>query len=590
MNEIIRNKLRRLPEKPGAYQMLDSSGKIIYVGKAKNLKNRVSSYFAGVHDAKTTRLVSEITDFIYIITNSEKEAYLLEITQIKKHIPKYNIQFVGDNSYPYIEITSHKHPKIKISRNVKKNKSNCFGPFPDAKSANQTLKVLNTIFPFRKCERLPKELCLYYYIHQCMGPCVYPVDAETYKKMIKSVRKFMSGNIKEFIDEYKTKMEKHSDNLEFEKANEFKSLINAIEKTTERQQVIFPDNKDRDIISFVTYDNYVSVNILFMRQGRILFSKSKIISYYLNPEEVLLNYLARFYEKNIKPNEILLPFGHDYELFREILGDIIYVPQRGRKLKLIEMAEKNAKEYMDNNLGSYLNKENKTIVALSDLQNILGIQSIKRIDVFDNSNTSGTDLVSAMVVYLNGMPEKNLYRKYKIKSITNGDDYHMMQEVLYRRYQNMLVEELDRPDLIIVDGGIHQLRAGKEVLAQLNLNIPIIGLKKDSHHKTNSIITWDENEIVLNKRSNEYSLLYNIQEEVHRFAISFHRKIAGKSIYASILDTIPKVGKVTKGKLLKKYKNLNNIKKAPREELRELGISNEAINNIYLALKDINTK
>ncbi len=570
--------------------MLDGSGKIIYVGKAKNLKKRVSSYFAGVHDAKTTRLVSEIIDLRYIITNSEKEAYLLEITQIKKHIPKYNIQFTGDNSYPYIEITNHKYPRLKISRNVKKNKNNCFGPFPDAKSANQTLKVLNAIFPFRKCERLPKELCLYYYINQCLGPCVYPVEPIVYKKMVKSVRRFMSGNTKEFIDDYKAKMKQHSKNLEFEKANEYKSLINSIKRTTERQQVIFPDNKDRDIISFLTYDNYVSVNILFMRQGRILFSKSKIISYYLNPEEVLITYLARFYEKNIKPDEILLPHGHDYEIFKEIIGDIIHVPQRGRKFKLIEMAEKNAREYLDNNLSTYLNKENKTIMALDDLQNTLGINSIKRIDAFDNSNTSGTDLVSAMVVFINGIPEKNLYRKYKIKTVTNGDDYHMMQEVLYRRYQNMLVEDLDRPDLIIVDGGIHQLRAGKEVLAQLNLSIPIIGLKKDSSHKTNSIITWDENEIDLNKRSNTYSLLYNIQEEVHRFAISFHRKVAGKSIYASILDTIPKVGKVTKDKLLKKYKNLNNIKKAPREDLRDLGISNEAIDNIYLALKDINTK
>ena len=590
MNETIKTKLNQLPEKPGTYQMLNRSGQIIYVGKAKNLKRRVSSYFVGVHDEKTTRLVRDIEDLTYIITNSEKEAFLLEITQIKKHLPKYNIQFTGDNSYPYIEITDETYPRLRITRNVKRNRKNCFGPFPDATSANQTLKVLNDIFPFRKCPRLPNKTCLYYFIHQCLGPCEYEVDPNVYNKMKREVRRFLSGQTKEYIDRFKAKMEEHSQKLEFEKAAEYKNLIDAIEKTTERQQVIFPDNKNRDIIHFVTYDHYISVNILFMRQGRLLFSRSKILSYYLNPEEVLLNYLVEHYENNIKPDEILLPYGYDYDVFKEILGDIIITPRRGRKHKLLGMALENASTHMEANLKSYLNRENKTIVALSELESMLQISNIKRIDAFDNSNTSGKDLVSAMVVFENGLPSKKQYRKYRIREVNTGDDYHMMQEVLYRRYQNMLVDDLDEPDLIIVDGGIHQLRAGKIVLEKLNLNIPIIGLKKDSRHKTKTILKWDESEIELDKRSHVYSLLYKIQEEVHRFAISFHRNVASKSIYASILDTIPKVGKATKEKLLKKYKNLDNIKNAPREELRSLRISNEAIDNIYLALKDIKTK
>ncbi len=590
MKESLKNKLRTLPEMPGTYQMLNASGKIIYVGKAKNLKRRVSSYFVGVHDEKTTRLVKDIDDFRYIVTGSEKEAFLLEINQIKKHLPKYNIQFTDDITYPYIEITTEKYPRVKISRNIKKNKKNCFGPFPDSYSANQTLKVLNAVFPFRKCDRMPKKTCLYYFIHQCLGPCENDIDVDIYKEMGKKVRSFLSGNTKEYIELYKEKMQYHSTRLEFEKAAEFKNLISAIEKTTEQQQVVLPDNKNRDIINFITYDNYVSVNMLFMRQGRLLFSRSKILSYYLDPEEVLLNFLVEYYENNIMPDEILLPYGHDYDLFKDVLGDIIHVPQRGKKKNLINMALENAKIHMDNNLKTYLHKENKTILALSELEQTLGLDSIKRIDAFDNSNTAGTDLVSAMVVFDNGLPNKNQYRKYKIKTVDNSDDYHMMQEVLYRRYQNMLVEDLEKPDLIVVDGGIHQLRAGKEVLSTLNLDIPIIGLKKDNAHKTDSIITWDEDIIPLDKRSNIYSLLYKIQEEVHRFAISFHRNVSSKSIYASILDTIPKVGKSTKEKLLKKYKNLENIRNASREELRNLRISNEAIDNIYMALKDMKTK
>ena len=590
MNEKINAKLKALPEKPGTYQMLDKTGKIIYVGKAKNLKRRVSSYFVGVHDEKTTRLVKDIDDLTFIITSNEKEAFLLELGQIKKLLPKYNIRLTSDSTYPYIEVTNERHPIIRTTRDKKGKKGNIFGPYPNAFYANETVKLLDTIFPFRKCSKFPKKVCLYYHIKQCLGPCEFLVTQETYRDLIKKVRSFLMGNTKEFIDEYTEKMNKHAEMLEFEKAQEYKELIIAIKKTTEQQQVIFNDNLDRDIVNFLTYDNYISINILFMRNGKLLFSKSKIFAYYGAVEEVLLTYLAQFYETNPLPKELILPYGYNYELFKEIFGDIIVEPQRGRKVRLLEMALENATSHMNNNLPVFLNKENKTIIALKELEEILAIDSIKRIDIFDNSHTSGSNKVSAMVVFTNGLPDKNEYRKYKIKTIETADDYAMMKEVLYRRYQAVLMEGLDKPDLIIVDGGLIQLRAGKAVLNDLNLQIPLIGLKKNDRHKTEAIINDSEDEILLDKSSNLYSLLYKMQEEVHRFAISFQRNVASKAIYGSILDTIPKVGEVTKNKLLKKYKTLDNIKNAPREELKMLKISEEAIDNIYMALQSFQEK
>lgn len=590
MNETIKRKLSQLPEKPGTYQMLDKTGKIIYVGKAKNLKKRVSSYFVGAHDDKTTRLVKDIDNFTYIITSTEKEAFLLELAQIKKNLPKYNIRLMSDSTYPYIEITNERHPIIRTTRDVKNKKGNVFGPYPNAFYANETVKLLDTIFPFRKCSKFPKKVCLYYHIKQCLGPCEFEVSEQVYKDLIKKVRSFLSGNTKDFIDDFTMKMNEHSQRLEFEKAQEYKDLITAINKTTEQQQVIFNDNYDRDIINFVTYDNYISINILFMRNGKLLFSKSKIFTYYGIIEDVLLTYLAQFYDQNPLPKEILLPYGYNYDLFSDILGNIIFTPRRGRKVKLLEMALENATVHLNNNLSAFLNKENKTIVALTELENILNLDSIKRIDIFDNSHTSGQNLVSAMVVFTNGLPDKKEYRKYKIKTTDSADDFQMMKEVVYRRYQNMLMEDLTRPDLIVVDGGLIQLRAAKLVLEELSLDLAVIGLKKNDRHKTEAIITQEEKEIVLDKHSNLYSLLYKMQEEVHRFAISFQRNLSNKTIYGSILDTIPKIGKVTKNKLLKKYKTLDNIKNAPREELKSLKISDEAIDNLYLALNQITDK
>ncbi|QLY40049.1 excinuclease ABC subunit UvrC [Hujiaoplasma nucleasis] len=590
MNVDIKEKIKQVPNKPGTYQMLDRKGKIIYVGKAKNLKNRVSSYFVGAHDDKTTRLVHEIEDFTYVITQTEKEAFLLELSQIKQYLPKYNIKLMDNKTYPYIEVTDEEHPIIRVTRSVSKNKKNVFGPYPNATYANETVRLLDTIFPFRKCSQFPKKVCLYYHIGQCLGPCEFPVKESTYKDLLKKVRSFLSGNTKEFVQEYKQKMEIHSRNLEFEKAKEYRDMIIAIEKTTEQQQVIFNDNLDRDIVNFVTYDHYISINILFMRNGRVLFSQSKIFSYYGQVEDILLTYLVQFYEQQPIPDEILLPKDYNYDIFKEVLEDKIFIPQRGKKVKLLEIAYENAKNHLNNNLSAYLNRENKTIHALRELEKILGVSSIRRIDAFDNSNISGQNLVSAMVVFTNGLPDKNEYRKYRVKTVETNDDYHIMKEIIYRRYLSVMMDDLEKPDLVIVDGGLIQLRAAKQVLEELKLDLNLIGLKKNSRHKTESIIKQNEEEIILDKHSNLYSLLYKIQEEVHRFAISYQRNVASKKIYASILDTIPKVGKVTKNKLLKKYKNLENIKNAPREELKALKIQEEAIDNIYLALNTYQSK
>ena len=586
---INKEKLKQLPNQPGTYQMLDRKGKIIYVGKAKNLKNRVSSYFVGAHDDKTTRLVREINDFTYVITNNEKEAFLLELSQIKKFMPKYNIQLTDNKTYPYIEVTDEEHPIIRVTRTVNHHKKNVFGPYPNASYANEVVRLLDSIFPFRKCSKFPKKVCLYYHIGQCLGPCEYPVSQATYRELVKKVRSFLHGNTKSIIDDFNQKMNLHAQQLEFEKAKEYRDLITAIQKTTEQQQVIFNDQKNRDIIHFVTYDHYVSINILFMRHGRLLFSNSKIMTFYGEIEDALLTYLAQFYEQQPLPDEIILPDGYFYDLYDEIF-DRITVPKRGKKVKLLDIAYANASNHMNQHLSSYLKKENKTIHALGELEQLLNIASIKRIDAFDNSNISGQHLVSAMVVFSQGLPDKNEYRKYKIKTVDKADDYQMMKEVIYRRYLSVMIDDLEKPDLIVVDGGLIQLRAAKQVLEELNLNYHLIGLKKNSRHKTEAIITKDEQEIVLDKHSNLYKLLYTIQEEVHRFAIAYQRNVAHKNIYASILDTIPLVGQSTKNKLLKKYKNLENIKNAPREELRALSIREEAIDNIYLALSRFKDK
>ncbi len=587
MNSTIKDKLQTLPEAPGSYQMLNALGEIIYVGKAKNLKNRVKTYFTGSHDQKTTSLVQSITDFTYIVTASELEAFLLELSLIKEHAPRYNIMLTGDKTYPYIEITNEKHPKLVITRKANKKNKNIFGPFPDAYSARETMHLLNKLFPFRKCQKLPKQLCLYFHIGQCLGPCVNPVEDSLYAEMIKKIKRFMSGLSQDLIDELKLKMHEHSEKMEYEKAKEYKELLDAVEKTTEKQKIIFSDLNNRDIINFHTYDNYMALSILFMRQGKIIFSQTPILTFYNDPEEAFLSYLAQFYEIHPVPDEVLLPQGIDLSLLEPILKEKGFIPQRGKKMQLMDMALENAKIHLQNNLGTYLKKHEKTIGALEKLGELLQIEPPTRIEAFDNSNTMGTNPVSSMVVFSNGLPDKKEYRKYAVKTIKGPDDYNTMKEIIYRRYQKMLYEDTRRPGLIIMDGGITQVHACKEILDSLKLSIPVVGLKKDDKHKTNRLLNLREQDILLDRHDPLYILLNKIQEEAHRFAVTFHRQKQSKEIYASILDAIPKIGKQTKTKLLLKFKTLENIKNALDEDLQKLSLSKKQIANLRIALEGI---
>lgn len=584
MNETIKTKLVSLPELPGSYQMLGETGRIIYVGKAKNLKNRVKSYFIGSHDQKTQNLVSNIADFTYIVTKNELEAFLLELSLIKEHSPRFNIMLMDDKTYPYIEITNELYPKIIITRKPSKKAIHQYGPFPDAFSARETLHLLDRIFPLRKCMKLPKKVCLYYHLGQCLGPCEYHIEPNRFQEIVTSIKQFMSGQSKEVISDLKTKMVQHSGLMEYEKAKEYKDLLEAIDKTLEKQQIIFSDLKNRDIFHYYSCDHYMAVTTLYMRQGKITFSETKMFSVFGDIEDTFLEYLAQFYEHKPIPQEILVPSGMNYSLVQGLLENKVFAPLRGKKIQLLETAAGNAKIYLQNNINSYLNKYAKSIGALDELKDLLGLSSLKRIEAFDNSNTFGQNPVSAMVVFTNGLPDKNEYRKFIIKTVDKADDYHTMQEVLYRRYQRMLMEQTQRPDLIVMDGGIAQVHAAKEILASLFLDVPVIGLKKDEKHKTDALINLNEESMTLDRRSNLYVFLTKVQDEAHRFAITFHRSKQKDQIFASILDAIPSIGKATKGKLLQKYKSIEKIKSASSEELKELGLSSVQIENLQIAL------
>ncbi len=585
MNEAIRAKLQSLPEMPGSYQMLDQNNQIIYVGKAKNLKNRIKTYFVGSHDEKTTRLVRDIIDFRYLVTQSELEAFLLEISLIKEHRPKYNVMLMDDKTYPYIEITHEKYPKIIMTRKVTKKNRFLFGPYPNVMSARDTVDLLNRIYPLRKCQTLPKKGCLYYHIGQCLGPCVYPVPEEETSRIVEEIRQFLSGNTTYLLAKLNKKMVEHADKMEYEKAKEIKDLIASVDKTTQKQQIIFADQKDRDIINYYDNGEFLAITILFMRHGKIVFSDTSIHDFFDEPVETLLAFLAQFYDKHLMPSEVLLPQSLSSDLLNNIFENKYLIPKRGDKLKLINTAYENAKIYLETNLQIHLQKLKRTLGAVDSLAKKIGLDSIKRIEAFDNSNTQGTQPVSAMVVFINGLPDKKSYRKYQVKSISGPDDYGTMREIIYRRYQRLLMEGLsEKPDLIIMDGGLGQVRACKEILSTLFLDIPVIGLQKDSFHKTDAIIGLNEEIISLDRHAPLYVFLTKVQEEAHRFAITYHREKQSKQIFASILDQIPLIGKISKQKLLEKYKTIEAIKNASDQELKALGIKESAIENLKIAL------
>ncbi|MCU7358079.1 excinuclease ABC subunit UvrC [Enterococcus dispar] len=588
MNERIKNKLALLPDQPGCYLMKDKNGTIIYVGKAKILKNRVRSYFTGSHDTKTERLVSEIEDFEYIVTESNIEALLLEINLIKKNDPKYNIMLKDDKTYPFIKITNEAYPRLLITRKVLKDKALYFGPYPDVGAANETKKLLDRLFPLRKCKVLPKEVCLYYHMGQCLAPCVFDVPTKVYEEMVAEIKRFLSGGHTEIRDNIAAEMEAAAANLEFEKAAELRDQIKAIDTVMTKQKMTQTDFMDRDVFGYVIDKGWMCVQVFFVRQGKLIERDVSIFPFYNDAQDDFLTYIGQFYQENehFIPKEVLIPDDIDKESVEALLQTKILQPKRGEKKKLVELANKNAGVALKEKFDLIERKEERTIGAIESLGNAMGIPTPVRIEAFDNSNIMGTNPVSAMVVFLDGKPAKNEYRKYKIKTVTGPDDYASMREVIYRRYSRVLKENLPFPDLIVIDGGKGQVDAAREVLDnQLGLDIPIAGLAKNDKHKTSEMLFGPELAVVpLERNSPEFFLLQRIQDEVHRFAITFHRQLRSKNSFASKLDGIPGLGPKRKKTLLKEFKSLKNIQAASLAEMKAIGIPEAVAKTIQTTL------
>ena len=585
MNQLIKDKLSLLPSSPGCYLMKNKEGTVIYVGKAKKLKNRVHSYFVGVHNYKTTKLVSEIEDFEYIVTDSEKEALLLEINLIKDYSPQYNIMFMDNTYYPYIQMTNETHPQLKIVRNAQNKKARHFGPFPDATAARDTYKLLNRLYPLRKCNHIPKKPCLYYSLGQCLAPCIHEVSEETYNQMKKDIVKLLNGDIKDKVDELTDKMMQASESLMFEQAKEYRDLIQAIQYVTSKQHVQFNDGVDRDILGYYVDKGYLSIQLFFMRNGKLLSRDLNLVPISENLQDDLEQFIVTFYATNTLPKELLIPDDFNDELIKEILECKVIKPQKGNKASLVKMANDNAKEALEKKFQLIAKNEEATIGAIQQLGELLNIPTPHTIELFDNSHIQGSHNVAGMVCFKDGVPSKKDYRKYKIQSVEGNDDYGSMREVVYRRYFRVLVDGLKAPDLIIVDGGLGQIHAAKEVLDSLNMNIHLCGLVKDDKHSTASLMDSDGNLIEIHPKSHLFFLLTRMQDEVHRYAISFHKNVRSKSLFQSTLDRVEGIGEKRKKTLLNHFKSVKKMKEASLEELEELLPKKVAL-DLYNVLKE----
>ncbi len=588
IRQHIKQKLSLVPNLPGCYLMKNKDNVIIYVGKAKKLKNRLSSYFRGQHTGKTAKLVSEIVDFEYVVVGSETESLILEINLIKKHDPKYNILLRDDKSYPYIELTNESVPRLSIIRHLgrKKTTDRLYGPYPNVTAARETVNLLNRIYPLRKCRTYNKRPCLYYHIGQCLGYCANKIDDNKIKEMEKEIREFLRGNHSFVTEKLENQMKMYSDNLEFEKAKEIKELLDYIKITLQKQKVEINDNIDRDVFGYYEFKGYMSIQVFFIRNGKIQERIAKTIPLVDTVSEELTRFIASFYFKNILlPKEIFVPSIVDTNILENYLKISVKAPIKGLKEKLVNMACENAKIKITNDYELIKKDENKTINANEELMNILKMDKLDRIELFDNSNLFGTFNVSGMVVFKGGLPSKNDYCKFKI-SIDKNDDYGTMREVIYRRYFRVIMDDLEKPDLIIVDGGIGQINVARQVLKDLNLNIKVVGLKKDAKHTTDSLLANDPiEEIKIDKKSNLFYYLERMQDEVHNFTINYHKKIRSKGSLESILDNVEGIGKVRKKELLKKYKTITKLKELSLEQLNEI-LPNRVALNLYNYLKE----
>ncbi|WP_323697559.1 excinuclease ABC subunit UvrC [Staphylococcus pseudintermedius] len=586
----IKQKLGVLPMEPGCYLMKDRQNQVIYVGKAKKLRNRVRSYFTGAHDTKTTRLVREIVDFEYIVTSSETESLLLELNLIKKYQPRYNILLKDDKSYPFIKITKERHPKLIVTRTVRKGSGKYFGPYPNAYSAHETKKLLDRIYPFRKCDKMPDRLCLYYHIGQCLGPCVYPVQQEEYGRMTKEITDFLNGEDKTILKNLEEKMIKASENLEFEQAKEYRDLIQHVNNLTKKQKIMSVDQTVRDVFGYHVDKGWMCIQVFFIRQGNLIEREATMFPLQQTPEEEFYTFIGQFYQLNqhFLPKEVHIPKQLDVEMVHTVVDTNIVTPQRGQKKQLVDMANKNARISLENKFELIARDESRTVKAIEQLADAMGIQIPIRIEAFDNSNIQGVDPVSAMVSFVDGKPDKKGYRKYKIKSVEGPDDYKSMQEAVRRRYTRVLNEGLPLPDLIIVDGGKGHMSSVADVLEnELGLDIPIAGLAKNDKHQTSELLYGETAQVVpLKKNSQAFYLLQRIQDEVHRFAITFHRQTRQKTGLRSILDQVEGIGSKRKTKLLRTFGSIKKMREASVESLQGAGLPKKTAEVLFKALQE----
>ena len=585
---MIKEKLSLVPQKPGCYLMKNKDGNIIYVGKAKKLKNRLSSYFRGTHFGKTAKLISEIVDFDYMVVNTEMEALILENNLIKQYDPKYNILLRDDKSYPYIELTNESVPRLTIVRSInrKKNLNHLYGPYPNVTAARNTVNLLNRMYPLRKCTTYNKKPCLYYHINQCLGYCTNNVSQEKIESMRNDIIRFLKGDHSLITDKIKKEMIEESELMHYEKAKELKELLDYIEIVLTKQQVEMGDMVDRDVFGFYTDKGYLSIQVFFVRGSKLIGKHSKIFPLIDDVENSLTSYITKFYDKDIiKPKEILIPNNLDNELISEYLNIKVLSPIKGNKKKIVDMACDNAKILLNEKFELIKRDEEKTTLANDELKDVLKLPKLDRIEIFDNSNLFGNFNVSGMVVYIDGKEAKNEYRKFKI-TVDKNDDYGTMREVIYRRYFRVLKDNLPRPDLIIVDGGIGQMHVAREVLSSLNLDIMVVGLKKDDKHATSKLLAFDPIvEIDVDKNSNLFHYLERMQDEVHNYTINYHKQLRSKGSLESVLSNISGIGEKRRIMLLKKYKSLNKLKELSLEELENI-LPQEVANNLYQYLQE----
>lgn len=584
----FKEKLSLVPTKPGSYQMKNKDGVIIYVGKAKNLKNRLKSYFTGTVTGKTKMLVEDIDDFEYIVTSSELESLILEITLIKKYDPKYNIMLTDDKTYPYIELTKEKYPRLRVVRNVKRkrNLNYLYGPYPNVTAARKTVNMLNRLYPLRKCEHLGKDVCLYYHIHECLGYCAKSIDKAIIDEMTKEIVSFLKGDSSFIEKKINLEMFKASEAMNYERALELKNMLSDIQITLRRQKIDLNDNYNFDLVNYYVDKNYLSIQLFFIRGGLLVGRDKQVLASGIEAREQVVEYILRFYEASgVLPKELLVPDDIDDKLLSDYLKIKVSIPRRGKLKNLLDLAKENAKEILIEEEETLKKNDTLRLEAIEELKRVLHCDNVSRMEAFDNSHLFGTFYVGGMVVYDNFLPLKDEYRKFKI-SVDVKDDLNAMREVLYRRYYRVLMDNLLKPDLIVMDGGLLQVNIAKEVVNSLGLSIRIIGLVKDKKHQTNTIIDEDGNVLEVKGDSNLFLFLSRIQEEVHRYAITYHRSIRSKGALASVLDVVPGIGEVRKKELLKKFGSLKRLKEASVEELSEV-VSLEVAKDLFEYLKSI---